>query len=265
MLSRKGFDSSVGGYPSPVLPDGRLVSLPVPSSFDALGYDDIRFDRRASYADLMRTLRVDRKIGSRGAHLDPDLNRAARPRKRGWRPSLGQIGAAAGHLRNQGVGSGDLFLFYGWFRHTAMHAGELRFVGDPGGFHCIFGYLWIGEVMAVREDTALPAWLADHPHAIASRRRRASNTLYVADAVRGAGTFHYREALRLTKPGDSRSRWALEREVFEHLGISYHTQAAWRNEYFQSYPRAQEYVIHADDGAAQWAKALIAGSGSDKS
>ena len=30
VLSRKGFDSSSGGYPSPILPDGTLLSLPIP-------------------------------------------------------------------------------------------------------------------------------------------------------------------------------------------------------------------------------------------
>ena len=37
ILSRKGFDSSYGGYPSPILPDGRMVSLPIPLD------DDIRY------------------------------------------------------------------------------------------------------------------------------------------------------------------------------------------------------------------------------
>ncbi|MGC9779576.1 MAG: hypothetical protein HZR80_10075 [Candidatus Heimdallarchaeota archaeon] len=31
ILSRKGFDSSYGGHPSPILPDGTLISLPIPS------------------------------------------------------------------------------------------------------------------------------------------------------------------------------------------------------------------------------------------
>lgn len=31
ILSRKGFDSSYGGYPSPILPDGSLLSIPIPS------------------------------------------------------------------------------------------------------------------------------------------------------------------------------------------------------------------------------------------
>jgi hypothetical protein len=31
ILSRKGFDSSCGGYPSPILPDGTMISLPIPA------------------------------------------------------------------------------------------------------------------------------------------------------------------------------------------------------------------------------------------
>ena len=32
ILSRKGFDSSNGGYPSPIFPDGQITSLPIPGS-----------------------------------------------------------------------------------------------------------------------------------------------------------------------------------------------------------------------------------------
>lgn len=35
ILSRKGFDSSVGGVASPLFPDGTLLSLPIP---DPQGY-----------------------------------------------------------------------------------------------------------------------------------------------------------------------------------------------------------------------------------
>ena len=31
ILSRKGFDSGCGGYPSPILPDGTIISLPIPA------------------------------------------------------------------------------------------------------------------------------------------------------------------------------------------------------------------------------------------
>ncbi len=48
ILSRKGFDSASGGGPSPILPDGTLLSLPIPEDTDFLGgavpYADLRVD-----------------------------------------------------------------------------------------------------------------------------------------------------------------------------------------------------------------------------
>ncbi len=32
ILSRKGFDGTYGGYPSPIFPDGRMLSMPIPDS-----------------------------------------------------------------------------------------------------------------------------------------------------------------------------------------------------------------------------------------
>lgn len=40
ILSGKGFDSSYGGQASPILPDGTLLSLPIPS-YELIGYDDL--------------------------------------------------------------------------------------------------------------------------------------------------------------------------------------------------------------------------------
>ena len=42
ILSRKGFDSSNGGCPSPILSDGTLLSLPIPSA-DRDTYDDLSY------------------------------------------------------------------------------------------------------------------------------------------------------------------------------------------------------------------------------
>ena len=39
ILSRKGFDSENGGYASPILPDGSLVSLPIPNTTSRPGID----------------------------------------------------------------------------------------------------------------------------------------------------------------------------------------------------------------------------------
>ena len=265
ILSRKGFDSSVGGYPSPVLPDGTMLSLPIPSSLDSLSYSDIVGPGGKTYQAYMDELSILGKVGGKGAHLDPDLLADARPRKVGWRPSFGQVLAAAGHLRNKCVGTGDLFLFYGWFRHTAIDGdGKLRFIGSSDGFHAIYGYLFIGEVMAVTEATKLPVWLYDHPHAVLERRKNANNVLYIAatrspynDAMPGAGTLLFDESLVLTKPGMSRSCWNLAPKLFKHLEISYHTKASWKDGYFQSRPKGQEFVIGADSDLVDWACNLI--------
>ena len=40
ILSRKGFDSSNGGIPSPIMPDGTLISMPIPAK-EKVSYTDI--------------------------------------------------------------------------------------------------------------------------------------------------------------------------------------------------------------------------------
>ncbi len=60
------------------------------------------------------------------AHLDPDLRpEALASRPKDWRPAFGQSSAAATLLINQGVGVGDLFIFFGWFRRTIKVNGKL--------------------------------------------------------------------------------------------------------------------------------------------
>ena len=268
ILSRKGFDSSVGGCASPILPDGKMLSLPIPTSVDVLAYGEIRAPDGETCADLIQHLLGSRcAVLSKRAHLDPDLLAGARPRKPRWRGALGQIGAAAGHLKNQQVGPGDLFLFYGWFRPTERVNGKLQFLSGNAGFHAIFGYLEVEQVITAPTLSGLPPWLRDHPHAIDARLRKPTNTLYVAGdtfsgnrSMPGWGTFRFGERLMLSHPLMSRSRWRLDRALFEHLEISYHAASAWREGYFQSYPRAQEYVITADAAARRWAHRLIIGS-----
>ena len=66
-----------------------------------------------------------------GVHLDPDLQEQARPRGPGWLPLFGQVDSAQSHLENCGVGIGDLFLFFGWFRRTIRVNGHLMFDRCP--------------------------------------------------------------------------------------------------------------------------------------
>ena len=114
ILSRKGFDSSAGKKPSPIFPEGTMLSLPIPDKASTITYKDIAGNACASVGELVQDLA---KISpTHRAHLDPDLSAHSIPRADGWRPLFGQEGAAESHLENQGVGPGDIFLFFGLFR-----------------------------------------------------------------------------------------------------------------------------------------------------
>src|SRR5947209_602976 len=100
ILSRKGFDSGSGGGPSPILPDGRMVSLPIPDKTAPFTYTDLSYASGMSMGDLIRDLAPARVKPSHFAHLDPDIDPGAVPRRTGWRPVFGQSGPSQTHLAN---------------------------------------------------------------------------------------------------------------------------------------------------------------------
>lgn len=115
VLSRKGFDSSNGGVTSPIFPDGRMLSLPIPAKQDVFQMRNLRFGQ-TDVASLAIALKAKRSKSERldaatSVHLDPDIHPTLVPRELDWQPAFGQSGAAQSHLANQRVGIGDLFLF----------------------------------------------------------------------------------------------------------------------------------------------------------
>jgi len=58
ILSRKGFDSANGGMASPIFPDGRLISLPIPEDPKkktedfSVKYSDIQVDGK-TYREIV--------------------------------------------------------------------------------------------------------------------------------------------------------------------------------------------------------------------
>ena len=270
ILSRKGFDSSYGGYPSLILTNGKMVSLPIPSSKDTFSYDELRFDEDNSYMDIMK--KVSPKIRDRKqiildettmCHLDPDLERTVlHDRMPEWRGCFGQAGSAQAVLEKRGVHEGDLFLFFGWFNKLVEKDGKLSFLKDDG-FHAIYGYMQIDKIIYTAGNETIPEWLSYHPHMIEKRRGRTNNCIYIAreraswdDTIPGFGCFSYDELLRLSKPGMSRSKWALP-DVFRGLDISYHSEDSWKENYFQSAHRGQEFVIEENEAITRWAVELI--------
>ncbi|MGZ2748538.1 Nmad3 family putative nucleotide modification protein [Burkholderia stagnalis] len=279
VLSRKGFDSQFGGMPSPILPDGRLVPLPIPSEHDDVTLADLDF-ADAQLDRLISDLSAGKHGLQRRVHFDPDLGGRRGANLANWRPALGQTGAAQSHLSRHGVGAGDVFLFFGWFRRTECTDGKWRFVPRAPDLHVLFGWLEVDEVWPIvtQRDDALRrhSWIAAHPHVVAPDwYTDPRNTLYIArkrsayarTKAAGGGRFPLmRPELQLTCPGQSRSVWLLPR-WFAPDGrepMSYHANAnRWEvredGVVLRSVAKGQEFVI---DGALypeleSWVAGLI--------
>ena len=103
-----------------------------------------------------------------------------------------------------------------------------------------------------------------HPH---SNYTGKNNTIYVATDnltidgkktdLPGAGTFRFSPELVLTKAGMSRSKWELP-ECLKNSKISYHSDKNFKDGYFQSASRGQEFVVDEDAKVTEWAYNMIA-------
>lgn len=271
ILSRKGFDSGYGGYPSPILPNGEMLSIPIPVTSQDIKYSEILVSPSQSYQGLMKDLYGDYiKVEGQGkhalkglnCHLDPDLKESAYHRESSWKGLFGQAGSSQSHLVNQGVGIGDLFLFFGWFRQTVMKDGKLVFDKKCEGFQAIYGYLQVGEIHQINK-LATDLWMQYHPHVKRGLDAKDNDVVYVArerltfDENRsGWGTFNYNEKLKLTKEGYSRSRWSLP-DFMKDLTISYHSEKSWKEDYFQSAMKGQEFVVEEDERVTTWVRSLL--------
>lgn len=272
VLSRKGFDSGTGGNAS-ILLDNKLHTLPIPIGIDENKYTDVKSVMDNSLFDLMQSVGIKRvkegstykDLDSAMCHLDPDIDYQARKRPEGRRGAFGQCDAAQSHLQERifkdGVLEPTIFLFFGWFREADLEKRKL--LGE--GKHILFGYLEAEKYYdcsqgSVTED--LPIWLNNneyrHPHTLSDRTSKKMNGIYVAreesqlvSGKRGYGLFEFpnRSAIDevvLSKDGETRSKWKLNpafKDLHGKLNISYHSANSWKDDYFQSAARGQEFVI----------------------
>lgn len=226
VFSRKGFDSSSGGGPSPIV-DGRPLTLPIPA-----GAASVTTYGQLGLADHVRRASKGRLGADALCHHDPM-----------FLPSgtcvFGQCGAAQTHLERQGVSVGDVFLFFGLFSESH----------DKEPHHRIFAYLQVGEVIPLAGGA--PAELVDlgHPHALSMHHGN--------DVIwRGEGRVANRasDALRLTVTGGPPSLWRRP-DWMSRGGLSYHDRperwirGASGQKRLQSVARGQEFV--ADIGRKQ--------------
>jgi hypothetical protein len=272
------------------MPDRSLFSLPIPSLGESITYAQISaIDRSA--ADVLSDLNPGgykfKEAAARcpwaacPTHLDPDLRASARPRDPGWRPLFGPGTSAQGHLDNNQVGTGDIFLFLGWFRQTEWIHHKLAYESSERYLHLIFGWLQVGDVWRVgtRGPVALPAYARYHPHAIKDHiLERASNTIYgAATSPAGKSPFQWRGGafarfdprLQLTAHPSHKdwSQWRLPSWFYPFPNrppLTYHENPdRWKlvdgYAYLNSVGKAQEFVLDADryPEARAWVEEII--------
>ncbi len=232
ILSRKGFDSVNGGMPSVIMPNGDLVSIPIPSQGDVNSYDQLWYGEK-TYRQILKEL-VPKKRFLR-CHLDPDIDSSRLANKpRGWKPAFGQISASASYLINTvALSPGDVFLFFGNFRRVEEIDGRYRFVRRTGDFYqdktiqLIWGYLQVGEIITDAKEIAdrFP-W---HPHAARYRLRESTNMLIVprkclsfSPSRSGCGLLRYDIRRVLTKRGENKATWKFNKVYGQRNIIAKH-------------------------------------------
>ncbi|WP_391572194.1 hypothetical protein [Cohnella sp.] len=268
ILSRKGFDSSAGGYPSPHFVDsGRLISFPIPDDEmvdTGIRYSDLMVDQSLSYLDLMRQLGIKKYSDGTSVHLDPDINASVFKRNTEWQGIFGQSSAAQAHLLRKKIQVGDLFLFFGWFKDAVRTTSGYRYKNGTHR-HIVWGYMQVGEIESIDGAGQYDVWKLSHPHY--KCRDREMNTAYIAapslsfdSSIPGCGTFKFGNPLVLTQTGQrKRSVWQLPRYFHPSLGtrMSYHEdlysksgKPVWELHdghcILQSVGRGQEFVIEGN-------------------
>lgn len=153
VLSRKGMDSRAGGIPSPILPDGTLLSLPIPNEKSGVPYGDLVYKGR-TYQQIIQQIHPTFDFQKHPfCHLDPDIYGVLKNTHAGWKPAFGQYEIPAKHLDGQGVDVGDVFLFYGMFRQTEkLPDGTLHFVKGAPIQHIIYGYMVVSEILKDQDE-----------------------------------------------------------------------------------------------------------------
>ena len=258
ILSRKGFDSSAGGSASPILKDGRIFSIPIPQkSPSPTKYQDLNFDG-ISGTELLRETSSSVQPTDY-CHFDPLLNEEI--------GIFGQASSSQTELKNKGVGSGDIFLFFGWFKD---------FYNKGKDLHHLFGWLQIDRVIEGSEDIKkyLKEVNMEHPHGYEDVSRYSNNTIYVGrknleinkDKVisfKGHGLFRYsHQDLILTEKNMTRSRWKLPKEYFLNSKNLFLNRLKWQEEdscRIFCNGRGQEFILNAEENPMiiDWVTNLI--------
>ena len=200
VISRKGFDATAGGCASPIFANGDIFSVPIPQKKQSPSrYRELQFND-LSGREILNLIGAKSISDHDFYHNDPLLY--------GQRGIFGQAGGSQGELDNCGIGRGDLFLFFGWFKEYHSRGPDL---------HHLFGWLQVEKI--IKGNIEISNFLSknglSHPHGTKDVTQFKNNTIYIAsknltfsDSVRdlmGHGTFKKTARnLILTEKGKTR-------------------------------------------------------------
>lgn len=271
IFSRKGLDSQYGGIPSPIIKTEygyKFFPIPIPDKFSNVKYSDLSLLDGFKVTDFLKDIPLRRRAMDT-CHLDPDIRKSyLAQRPQGWKRAFGQSGAAQGHLKKMGVGKGDVFLFFGWFKFAEHRNGRFQWVRSkeyPNGFHAIYGYLQVDKLIDPLTDQ-VPGWLKKHPNVEYlnfPERDTKGNMIYTAADFfqyknqnvekNGSILFAFADDLVLTKKGQgNRTDWELPGIFHPENGvqISHNPAKNWKkqngNAVLRSAPIGQEFVVFSD-------------------
>ena len=274
ILSRKGWDSASGGKPNLIFDQtDEMIMLPIPENNGEVSYDDLHLSRDEDLSQRLKVAlpRYNETVNmSTACHTDPDLKNLFR--QNNFTGSLGQADQSQSHLRNQKIGKGDLFIFFGLFNHVTLDK-ERLFIASKHPRHTIFGYLQIGDMVFPQSENKEGRaelelkypWIKNQPHWNAEKyKERSNNCIYVAAEhctfapdLPGCGTFNYDEELDLTRKNDPYvTHWKLPDDL-NGLSITYCKNSMTQDGYFRAPGRGQELVIEDCERAEKWAEKLI--------
>jgi hypothetical protein len=266
ILSRKGFDDQYGKHPSIILPNGRMISFPIPVEKPETGVPLTEiFYEGYSLVELFASLGIKTDVNAQ-YHLDPDINKISKKNRHvNWAGAFGQAGAALGHLNAEEVGDNAVFLYYGTFNLTKKDQdGKLHYERSHP-FHAIWGYLQVKKLIdnmdEIETDEGL-AYLKDHPHYM----NRNLNKYQKGNAIflgKNWGTFKFTEKQRLTKMGYLKSYWSLP-GFFKDIDLTYHKKEDYEYDpktdscLIQTAAKGQEFVMQANPQVIKWLNEILA-------